>query len=242
MTGVSVAFTNWMYNIYDHLPAPISGMIVTIAAVIFGALVGMERGKREKPAGLRTMMLICLGACIFTQAGHLLGERGADPARIAAQVVSGVGFLGAGAIIQSRGMVTGFTTAAAIWVVAAVGVVVGTGHVVAAAFFTLLTLLTLAAERLMESAFYGRCEWSDVRVIYNADQGRTRLLVVEALDEGGVSSKNVRFQSEGEGLESALIHYCNRHRSHRTFLCTLARLPAVREIISVSGAMPAPSE
>jgi putative Mg2+ transporter-C (MgtC) family protein len=219
-----------MGDIHDTLPTAYCGAIVTIVSVLCGAVVGMERGKREKPAGLRTMMLICLGATVFTQAGLLSADRGADPTRIAAQVVSGVGFLGAGAIIQSRGLVTGFTTAAAIWVVAAIGVVIGSGYVVAGAFFTFVALATLAAERRIEALVYGGCEWSRVRIEFDADHGKTRQLIRAILDDHQVFSDGVSFCSESEQIESVVIRYCHRHRQHRAFLADLARLSLVRKL------------
>jgi putative Mg2+ transporter-C (MgtC) family protein len=221
----------WMGDIHATLPAWYCGIIVTTVSVLCGALVGMERGKRQKPAGLRTMMLICLGACIFTQAGMLIaGHSDDDAARVAAQVVSGVGFLGAGSIIQSRGMITGFTTAAAIWVVAAIGVAIGAGYVVAGAFFTLLTLLTLAAERTIESLVYGRCVWTTVRIEFDANDGKARPLIQEILDDYQVGAEHATFCVEGDGRESVSIRYCHRHRSHRAFLADLAKLPVVGRI------------
>src|SRR3954447_2066134 len=98
-------------------------------AVVLGGIIGFEREIAGKPAGLRTNILICIGAALLmdvsTRIGLIDGHRIGDPARIAAQIVSGVGFLGAGTIMQSQGMVTGLTSAATIWVVAAIGMTVG---------------------------------------------------------------------------------------------------------------------
>src|SRR5205085_4062516 len=87
-------------NLHTILPAPLLGLVVTAAGVLCGTLIGAERERREKPAGMRTLALICLGAVIFTQASILLAGAGADRTRIAAQIVTGIGFLGAGAIIR----------------------------------------------------------------------------------------------------------------------------------------------
>ena len=113
------------------------------AACAAGALIGFERELHDKPAGLRTNMMICLGAAVFTLLSIRIagGETVHDPGRIAAQVVTGVGFLGAGAIIQLRGHVVGLTTAATIWLVASVGMAFGAGEFL---FGTLTTLLTIA--------------------------------------------------------------------------------------------------
>ncbi len=89
--------------------------------------IGWERETTGKAAGLRTHILICMGATMFADLSHRLAAEGADPARIAAQVVTGVGFIGAGAILHQGNTVTGLTTAASIWVVTAIGVVLGFG-------------------------------------------------------------------------------------------------------------------
>lgn len=124
-----------------------------LLATVFGGAIGWERQHAQKPAGLRTNVLICVGAALLADLSFRIAAASAtpaDPTRLAAQVVTGVGFLGAGAIIQQRGTVTGLTTAATIWVVAAIGLAVGFGAVVEAAGTTLLVLITLIALRQLE--------------------------------------------------------------------------------------------
>jgi putative Mg2+ transporter-C (MgtC) family protein len=117
-------------------------------AVFLGGIIGFEREIAGKPAGLRTNILICLGATLLmdlsTRIGLVDGHRVGDPARIAAQVVSGVGFLGAGTIMQSQGMVTGLTSAATIWVVAAIGMTVGAGFYIEGVGAGLIVTFVLA--------------------------------------------------------------------------------------------------
>ncbi len=119
--------------------------IKILTATILGLLIGYDREKKMKSAGLKTNMLICLGACMYTAVSLIASDdvATADPNRTAAQIVSGIGFLGAGAIIQSRGSVMGMTTAATIWLVAAIGMVVGMGYPVVATIFTVTVLLVL---------------------------------------------------------------------------------------------------
>jgi len=114
-----------------------------LLAVICGGAVGLERELRGKAAGLRTNILICVGATLFTQLSVHLGTPRGDPGRVAAQIVTGVGFIGAGTILHSRGAVTGLTSAATIWVVAAIGVALGAGEVLDGVGVTLLLLLVL---------------------------------------------------------------------------------------------------
>jgi len=114
---------------------------VSIAALL-GAALGFEREWRGKEAGLRTNTLIAIGAALFTVMSQLFAG---DPSRVAAQVVTGVGFLGAGAIMRHRGSVQGLTTAALIWVNAAIGVAAGAGHIRLAAMATGITLVAMIA-------------------------------------------------------------------------------------------------
>lgn len=103
--------------------------IKLLFAIICGGAIGMERELSRKPAGLRTNVLICMGATLFMiTSRHISGGAPyTDPARLVAQVVAGVGFIGAGVILQSRGSVTGLTTAATIFIVTAVGIAIGEG-------------------------------------------------------------------------------------------------------------------
>jgi putative Mg2+ transporter-C (MgtC) family protein len=110
-------------------------------AIILGALVGAERKKERKPAGLRTYILVCLGSTLISIVS--VDFFGGDPARIAAGVVTGIGFLGAGAIIATKGAVRGLTTAAGLWVIAAVGLAVGAGAYLLATIVAIIMLLVL---------------------------------------------------------------------------------------------------
>lgn len=119
-----------------------------VVAVIVGGLIGIEREYKGKPAGMRTNILMCLGsALIMILSIEIAREAGptADPGRIAAQVVTGVGFLGAGTIIRSRVSIAGLTTAATVWFVAALGLVIGSGRYVVAGAATVLMIITLTA-------------------------------------------------------------------------------------------------
>jgi putative Mg2+ transporter-C (MgtC) family protein len=120
-----------------------SDIIPILLAVGCGAVIGVERQLMHKPAGLRTNVLICLGAAVFTIiSGRMAG--GQEPiTRIAAQIVTGVGFLGAGAVIQDRGGIHGLTTAATIWLVASIGMACGARFYYLAITTTVLAILVL---------------------------------------------------------------------------------------------------
>lgn len=120
---------------------------LTLACVL-GGVIGYERQSRRKSAGLRTNVLVCLGSCLIMVLSEALyqqveGRTNADPARLAAQVVSGIGFLGAGAIMKEGLTVTGLTTAACLWVVSGVGLAIGAGYYSGALFTTALVFCTL---------------------------------------------------------------------------------------------------
>ncbi len=129
-----------------EVPAYIAIGIQTLMALTLGGMVGYDREKKSKAAGLKTHMLICLGSSIFTSMGILAAitfSGTADPNRIAAQIVSGIGFLGAGAIIRGKEHVVGLTSAATIWLVAAIGYTVGIGFPFTAAAFAVTVLIVL---------------------------------------------------------------------------------------------------
>jgi putative Mg2+ transporter-C (MgtC) family protein len=118
---------------------------ITLSAVL-GGIIGFEREWSGHPAGLRTNMVVAIGSCLFTLLsieGFPLRGAAQDTARIAAQVVSGVGFLGAGAVLQTKGHTKGLTTAATIWLVAAVGMGAGAGAYLLSIYTTLLTTVVL---------------------------------------------------------------------------------------------------
>lgn len=116
-----------------------------------GGAVGVERELAGKPAGFRTHTLVCLGACLFALVSIYAFETGADRARVAAGVVTGIGFLGAGAILlQERGVISGLTTAATIWTVAAIGLATATGLYWVAIVTTALSLILLQSDRIFK--------------------------------------------------------------------------------------------
>ncbi len=137
-----------------------------LLAVLLGGAIGLERQLAGKASGLRTNILICLGSALIMHLSMMLGTslgnvRFGDPGRIAAQVVTGIGFIGAGTIMQSRGAITGLTSAATIWMVAAIGLTVGAGFDVEALGATALAMLVLAG--------LGRVEYKLLRMQRSRD-------------------------------------------------------------------------
>src|SRR6478672_4792371 len=132
-----------------------------LVAMVVGTLLGLEREKAEKPAGVRTYMLVVEGAALFMICSILLSEQftfagiPADPGRIASTVVQGIGFIAAGVILSTNREVIGLTTAAGIWVATALGLLIGAGFYSIALFATLATLVALITLREVEQRFIG---------------------------------------------------------------------------------------
>jgi putative Mg2+ transporter-C (MgtC) family protein len=120
-----------------------------LTAIVCGGIVGWERAKKHKVAGIKTNILICAGVTMFTALAFLLGGADHDPLRVIAQIISGVGFLGAGSIFKSNSKVFGLTTAAFIWYMSAIGVIIGSGgYLVAVCLTAGMVVFTLVLERL----------------------------------------------------------------------------------------------
>jgi putative Mg2+ transporter-C (MgtC) family protein len=124
-----------------------------LLAAFLGGVIGLERQLRHKPAGLRTNMFICFGAAMFTVLSKQLAGAESDSARIAAQIIPGIGFIGAGSILHAKTSVTGLTTAATLFVVASVGMAAGGGLYWTAFFATIMILISLVVLGRMEVAF-----------------------------------------------------------------------------------------
>ena len=116
-------------------------LIKIVISLVLGGALGMERQYHDKPAGYATNCLICLGAMLFTVLSEYMGNAGGDPGRIAAQVVTGVGFIGAGSILRDGNKISGLTTAANVWVVAAIGMAIGYNQLFLATGTTVAILL-----------------------------------------------------------------------------------------------------
>lgn len=148
-------------------------LVKILLAVAVGGVIGLERELRDKAAGVRTLIFICVGATLFT----LLSSRFAgntDPTRISSNIVSGVGFLGAGVILRDRGRIIGLTTAAIVWLVAALGMGVGGGEYALVLTVTAITLLILGGFPLLEH-WIGRIhEERTYEVVYGLQADKAR--------------------------------------------------------------------
>ena len=158
---------------------PWDDIIKLLLALGIGGLIGIERELRDKAAGFRTMMFICAGSTLFTIFSYRLVETNGigDPARIAAQIVSGVGFLGAGAILRENGEVRGLTTAATVWLAAALGMGIGFGLFLFSAFAAIVILLSLLVFPSVERILVRMTQFRTYVVTCPADMDKYRALV-----------------------------------------------------------------
>ena len=127
-----------------------------IVAAVLGGLIGLERESKHRPAGLRTNMFMCFGAAMFTMLSILLVPGNPDPTRIASQIIPGIGFIGAGSILRDRGGIHGLTTAATIFVVAAIGMCTGAGLMIPALLATVLVIFGLLILGVLEKKVFVR--------------------------------------------------------------------------------------
>jgi putative Mg2+ transporter-C (MgtC) family protein len=149
---------NWQHFVdllHREMASGIVGSSISrlILAAILGGLIGLEREFKHRAAGLRTNMFICFGAAMFTLLSQRLAGVPSDAARIAAQIIPGIGFIGAGSILHMRGLTTGLTTAATLFVVASVGMAAGGGLYLTAMFATGLVIVALFALGHFEETF-----------------------------------------------------------------------------------------
>lgn len=148
-------------------------LVRLLIAVLLASLVGYERERQGKPAGLRTHAMVGLGATLFTVVSLYGFGPGTDTSRVAAMIVSGIGFLGAGAILHERGGVQGLTTAASLWVTAAIGIAVGVGMILMSLATTLLVFAVLRFAPTVRQKV-AREDSADSRTIVNEGLGEVR--------------------------------------------------------------------
>ncbi len=209
-------------------------LVRTAFSILCGGIIGLERERLGKPAGFRTNTLICLGSCLYMLASEFIVQRlgltSVDMTRIASQVVTGIGFLGAGTIIQSRGTITGLTSAATIWVVAAIGIFIGVGFAWIGLLCALLVLITLVVLARIEPKLLGKCHFVQCDVVFSDNGGRTRAEIVAALSELDVNLRGIETTRVDATTSRMRLSICDRHPAHSRFLSELWRVPGIIEV------------
>lgn len=203
------------WNNFGHTWLPV-GFKVALS-ILCGGTIGLEREIKHKPAGLRTNILICLGSSLFTMLSVLMsasapGEPG-DPTRVAAQIVSGVGFLGGGMILQSGGSVSGLTSAATVWVVAAIGMCIGLGYPITAAIFTITVFVTLYFLSKVDRKIFGKIHCYETWIHLKSMDPIARAEIMETFQHGdleltrlSVDERDERYQILARYFSSEVRH------------------------------------
>jgi putative Mg2+ transporter-C (MgtC) family protein len=225
---------NWLWgNWRELLPSPWLQMVLALVAVACGAMVGGERQRHEKPAGLRTLILVCLGATVFTLVSFAFTSTTGDSGRVAAQIVTGIGFLGAGAILHGGTSVTGMTTAATIWMMAAVGMTVGAGYAPAGLGLSLLVRTVLGGILLWEEHALRKLPPTSVELLLDPDDGKTRVHLDQVLSEFHVHQPFAELTEAADGLKRVCLTFGLPPHRRCALLDALAALPAIRKIHEV---------
>lgn len=212
------------------LPSPWLEILLILVSVACGAMVGTERERHEKPAGLRTLILVCLGATVFTITSFVFTSSTGDSGRVAGQIVTGIGFLGAGAILHSRNGVSGMTTAATIWVTAAIGMVNGAGFPLAGLGISLLVRLLLMAILKWEVHHLGGIQSLGIDLEFDPDHGKTRIKMERLREEFRVTGQALAYEKLPDGTTRARLDLRLPRRHLHEFLDELASLPGITSI------------
>lgn len=217
---------------WELVPAPWAQIALALVAVLAGAIVGAEREKREKPAGLRTLVLVCLGSATFTMVSFAFSTTTGDSGRVAAQIVTGIGFLGAGVILHGASTVTGTTTAATVWMTAATGMTIGAGFPTAGLALSLVTRAALTGIYVWEGHTIGEGRAARVEVVYDPDHGKSRVRIEKIMEDFHLHQESGLEEPTTDGAMRLTLRYHLPRKQSREFLHQLACLPAVREIHS----------
>jgi putative Mg2+ transporter-C (MgtC) family protein len=201
-----------------------------LLAAVLGGAIGAERELNDQAAGLRTHMLLTIGACLFTLvSAYGFGAGPRDPSRLAAQIVTGIGFLGGGAIVRHGLTVKGLTTAASIWATASVGVAVGAGQYLLGVGGALLVSVTLLGLRRV-GALLQRWGVSREALVLTTRPGFDVKRIVEAVRDEGAELRGLdRQEGDGEDRIALVVKLRPRYRTEQ-LLDVLGRLDGVRQV------------
>ena len=216
-------------------PTLLAAVIRLGIAMIFGGILGIERGLKKRPAGFRTYMLVCVGATLVMITNQYLVETygTGDPARLGAQVISGIGFLGAGTIIVTgRNQVKGLTTAAGLWAAACVGLAIGLGFVEIAVIGFTLMYLALTLFHRIDKFLVGRSRVLDLMVEFKSMKymgGFTKML-----HDRGVKLSNIEYirnMDENNDATAVVVTLQLKHRgTHAEFISELSTIDGIKNI------------
>jgi len=208
-----------------------------LVSAVLGAIVGLERERSDQPAGLRTNMVLVIGATLAMvlsiNLGYLYAKPGtsADPARLAAQVISGIGFLGAGAILRFGYNVKGLTTASSLWTMAIVGMTVGAGYYLIGVFATVLMLIVLSLLNVIEKRFLRTSIARYISIEVNFRKGVVKTIrhIVEEFADS-ISNFTIQKHVKDERLRIQVVAVIDRDQQLEDLIETLSDVDGVRSL------------
>ena len=210
-------------------------MVRLTLAAILGGIIGLERELKRKPAGLRTNMFICFGSAMFTiLSSDLASDWGGDHTRIAAQIIPGIGFIGAGSILHAKGSVSGLTTAATLFVVASIGMACGGGLYLPAIFATMLIYLALHLLGLLERRFNLKPLMMNYIVVSEKSADDLVTEVNSILEDHGKEMQGLRL-SRTNGKEKMVFSVDGTRSEHTELARRLRQSEDLRNLETVEG-------
>ncbi|HEX4005599.1 MAG TPA: MgtC/SapB family protein [Acidobacteriaceae bacterium] len=200
-----------------------------LLAAALGCAIGVDREYHHRPSGVRTNVLICFGAAMFTLLSPIIaGAGGSNLGQVASNVVQGVGFLGAGLILHNRDRVSGLTSAATVWSVASIGMACGAGLYVTAVFATILVLVVLELVRVLEYGANLKL-YSVTYEVRGDDVTRITMALLQVMDRANRRLENTESQPIG-GLERISFPVSANRRAHTKLLAELQSCPAIDQV------------
>lgn len=203
--------------------------IKILAAIFCGGVIGIERGRSNQAAGMRTYMLVCLGSAVVMMTGQFLHEEygSGDPARMGAQVISGIGFLGAGSIIISgKTRIRGLTTAAGLWVSACIGLSIGIGYLEVGVLATAAVAMIMTIMKRVEDFFGAQvCIYLEASLTNGVED------ISQAIKESGLVITNIRMNEVRKRTHKLIVQIKNGNRyNQEELLCILKNIDGVKYV------------
>ena len=226
-----------IWNDIINMQPGIAGIALRLAcAMLVGIVIGLEREFTHRPAGLRTHILVALGACVASVMGEMIFMNmtaNADPARLSAQVITGVGFLGAGTIMKEGASVKGLTTAASVWAVACLGIAAGFGYYALALLGMVFNFVTLTIVEALQHRFIrsGGSEESYVLETEDVSAALTQLYALAHSQNVLLTELSAQQTEGGHRIGFRAVFYGRRHKKHHSrFFTALIAIPGVRSV------------
>ena len=220
----------YFFNLLEDTSPYLGDLLAVFCSVFAGLFIGWDREQSGKAAGFRTFALVCLGSTLFTLIGKELATLESET-RIIGQIISGIGFIGAGSVFQEKNKISGLTTAAGIWVCSAIGVIFGLGYLPFGILISLFVIILFRLQKRAERLLFGACEFQDLEITFSNEGNKNQIKVLSAFE--GDPRLNLRVLDSGSiDLAKITIRSCCNHKIHRSFLSELSSFDFITKIES----------